>query len=291
MAIKSKLGQLDKNWGDVKEEFGDSTGGFSTVPSGNYVLHKVTAKLDESASSGKLMVKRSAEVKEGDYEGETIYDNLNIETDRGPEFLLKWLNLMGYQVDSLKDDLESALEAITNNPDATYQCSVKEADGYNNIYFNKCIDEGDPDGSGDEGGSDDPGDGGDGIELPDLDELTRRQLKKLIKENSLKVDADEHEDDDDLRDAIETAAKEAKPKKEPKSSGRSASRRSASKSGDSEILKKLTSLSEAFGIQFEEGCSLSELKKTLKEYTFKPKDLEDEEAQALKDAGLGSIIK
>lgn len=293
MSIKSKLSQLDKGWDDVRDEFGDSTGGFSTIPSGNYVFHKVKASLDESKSGG-LLVKRSAVVKEGDLEGETCYDNMNLETERGPEFLLKWLNLMGYQVDSLKKDLEDALQKISDNEEATFQVTVKEADGYNNVYYNKCIDEGDPDGGGtstESGKTDDAGDAGD---MPELDELSKRKLKKLIKENSLDVDEGEYEDDDELRDAIEEAWKKkgssSKSDKSEKTATRTASRKSGDKS-DKKILKGLYDLCDAFGIKYEEDADLKEMKKSLNGYSFKPKDLDKSEKQALEDAGLEKIIK
>jgi hypothetical protein len=278
--IQSKLAKLDKSWDDTKDEFGDSTGGFSTVPSANYVVAKVKASLGESGSGG-LMVKRNALIKEGDLEGETIYDNMNIETDRGPEFLLKWLNLMGVQVDSLKKDLEKALEKISANEEATFQISCKEKDGYNNMYFNKCIEEGD---------IDDEGSGSEKTEdTPDLDNMSKRQLKKYIKENKLDVDPDDIDDDDELRDAIEAALKE-KPKEE-KSTSRRASRKTESKKDDKKILKGLYNLCDAFGIKCNEDDDLNEFKKTLDGYTFKDKDLDESEKEMLEAAGLGKIIK
>ena len=119
------------------------------------------------------MIKRYAVIKEGDLEGDTIYDNMNLETERGPEFLLKWLNLMGIQVDSLKKDLKEALEKVSANEEATFQCSVKDKDGYNNIYFNKIIDEGDV--SGSDGG----GDGGDNkSDAPDFYNMKKKYEKE-----------------------------------------------------------------------------------------------------------------
>lgn len=89
MSFKNKLAQLDKNWDDVREEFGDQTGGFQNPPSGSYVIHKVKVALGESQSSGKLMIKRNVTIKEGDHEGEKCFDNMQLETERGTEFLLK----------------------------------------------------------------------------------------------------------------------------------------------------------------------------------------------------------
>ena len=288
MSIKTKLAKLDKEWDGVKQEFGDSTGGFDTIPAGNYVLHKVKAELVEN-SSGNLMVKQSAVVKEGDYEGQKVFSNQNIESERGPEFLLKWLNTMGIQVDSLKDDLVEALESILNNPSASFQCSVKESDGYNKIYWNKCIDEGDVENTGDNVSDSDSDSDSD---CPNLDEMTRRQLKKFIKENNLSVDETEFGDDDDLRDAIETAWEE-KPAEKEKPTSRSTSRRTATRSSkdDSKIIKGICDLCTAFGIEYGEEPTLSELKKTLTDYTFKEKDLDKSEVEVLKAAGLDKIIK
>ena len=290
MSLKSKLSKLDKGWDDTKDEFGDSTGGLETIPSGNYVVNKVKAELVEN-SKGNLMIKRSVTIQEGDEEGNKAHDNMNIETERGPEFLLKWLNLMGIQVDSLKEDLEDALKQISDNEEASYGVTIKEDGSYNKIFFNKCIDEGDTSGSG----SSDAGDDGDD-DMPDIDDLSGRKLKKFIKENELDVDPKDFEDEDDLRDAIEEAWPDRgskKEKKEEKTASRRASRKSKGDDDgvDEKTLQSLRDLSDAFGIKINEDDDLAEIKKTLKDYDFKKKDLEKSEITALKKAGLEKTIK
>jgi len=301
-ALASKLAKLDKNWDSTKEEFGNSTGGIESVPGGTYIVNKVKAELAVS-SKNNLMIKRSAKIVEGELEGTTVYDNsMTIETERGPEFLLKWLNVMGYEVDSLKKDLEPTLQAINENEEATYKVLVKEDDGFNKIYFNKCLDEG-----GTEDGSDADADtdaedvSRESVEIPDLDSLSGRKLKKVIKDNDIDVDPAEYDDEDDLRDAIEEAfkskvsseKKKEEPAKEAKAKhGAPARRKGKAKGPDTEKLNQgLKDICDAFGIGFEDDDSFEEMKKTLAKTKFKKKDLEEAEIEVLEESGLGKNIE
>lgn len=290
-----KLNKLDSTWKKTKDEHGDSTGGFETVPSGNYVIGKLHAELEED-QNGCLRVARSQTILEGDHAGFVVKDRMNIDPSiapRGQEFLLKWLNLLGYQVDSLSEDLEETIEAINANQDATFSSTIKEKDGWNNVYYNKVLEEG--------GASAETEDNNGEVEtgeMPDLDAMTRRQLNKLVQSEKLNVEVADAMADDDLRDAIETAWRKprvgATKEETSKSVGRVSRRGSAQKSGgedDEKTRKSLFNLGDAFGIPVEANNSLAELIKTLKEYTFKKKELEAKEAKLLEDVGLSEIIK
>jgi len=288
-----KLNKLDTSWKKTKDEHGESTGGFETVPSGNYVIGKLHVELEED-QNGCLRVARSQTVLEGDHAGFVVKDRMNLDPSiapRGQEFMLKWLNLLGYQVDSLSEDLESTLEAINENQEATFAATIKEKDNWNNVYYNKVLEEGggaqpEPE---NKGGEEEAG------EMPDLDAMTKRQLKKLIEENDLGVNAEEYTDDDDLRDAIDMAWKKPKVSKattKEKPVGR-ASRQASPKAGkdDEKTRKALFDLGDAFGISVNEDDSLAQLVKTLKEFTFKKKELEAKEVELLETVGLSEIIK
>lgn len=291
-SINTKLAQLDKNWDDIKEEFGDQTGGLQNPPSGPYVVHKVKAELGVSQSSGNLMVKRNVTVKEGDHEGEKCFDNMQLETERGKEFLLKWLNLMSYKVDSLKKDLPDTLKAISENEDATFGVSIKTDPESNlsNIYFNKVIDEGElDDGEHEEKTSSRRSSSKSKEELPDLDEMSLRKLKKFIKDNDLDVDTEQ--DEDDIRDSIEEAWKEKNKedeKEKPSRRRRTAGRKS---SDDEKSIQGLKDLCDAFGIKYNKTDDIDDFKKTLDGYEFKEKELEESEVKLLEEVELDKIIK
>jgi hypothetical protein len=296
-----KLGKLDGSWKKTKNEFGDSTGEFETVPTGNYVLGKLNCVLEEDPN-GLLRIAREQTILEGDHADFVVKDRMNLDPSiapRGQEFVLKWLNLLGYQVDSLADDLEETLDAINANEDATFQATIKEKDGWNNVFYNKVLEEGSA--AAEPGEDENPDEGGETErdEMPDIDDMSKRQLKKLIKDEKLDVDLSGEPDEDDIRDAIEEAWKmpsvgadeEPEPEKETgRTSRRSASRKD--KGGDDEKLRKaLFELGDAFGIDVNADDNLATLKKEMKDYTFKKKELEAKEVKLLEDAGLSETIK
>ena len=66
------------------------------IPEGQYLMQLQDAKLAES-STGKLMVKREHFVVEGERAGETVYDVLVIEGERGPYMLASWIRMLGFE--------------------------------------------------------------------------------------------------------------------------------------------------------------------------------------------------
>ena len=297
-----KLGKLDSSWKKTKSEFGDSTGGFETVPTANYVIGKLHCELGEDPN-GYLRIERKQTILEGEHADFIVKDNMNLDpaiAPRGQEFALKWLNLLGYTVDSLADDLEETLDAINENEDATYKATIKEKDGWNNVFYNGVLDEGsgaaEPDDGVEDGGEDKESNNsvsGRG-EMPDIDELKTRQLKKLIKEEKLDVSVEDDADDDDLRDAIEAAwDKPPVGATEEKSTGRTSRRaaKSDNKDDDEKMRVGLYTLADAFGISVDADDTLPALKKTLGDFTFKKKELEAKEIKLLEDTGLEKIIK
>lgn len=292
MSYKRKLKSLGKNWDNTRGEFGDSTGGFETVPSGNYVIGKLHCELEEDGD-GNPRIKREQIILEGDHADFKVTDRMNIVESvapRGMEFLLKWLNLLGYEVKSLDEDLEETLDAINENADATYQATIKEKDGFNNVFYNKVLEEGNTE----PGGSDESGESERG-EMPDIDDMTMRKLKKLIKDEELDVEVTDDMAEDDIRDEIEKAWDKPKssdePASEPATTSRRASRRSKSGGDDDKLRKALFTLGDAFGIDVDKDDDLAKLKKTLGDFTFKKKELEAKEVKVLEDADLGDIIK
>lgn len=299
MSLKTKLKKLNKKWAEAREEFGDETSGFETVPSGNYVVGKLKCEIAESTQSGKLQVKRNVTILEGEFKGQKVFDNLQLETERGPEFLLKWLNFMEYEVENL-DDLEETLEEISANEDATFQVRVKSTeDGFSNIYFNKILEDGSSEEEGEEG--EEEGEEEEGEEEEEdlsLDEMSRKELKAYIEENELDIKVTRKMDDDEIRDLIEEAvSKEEGEEEEGEEEGEEEeveeepAPKKGRKSKDTKLLVGLKDLCDGFGIQYEQDVTLKDLKETLKEYELKRKDMSKDEIELLKEAGLGKSIK
>jgi len=307
MSTNKALKNLGKAWKNAKEEFGDSTGGFETVPTGTYVFHKITAELTTSKTSGDPMVSRCVTIKEGDYADQKVWDNNVLTTDRGPEFLLKWLNFMGYAVDSLEDDLEDVLEQITKNEDCVIKGQIK-SDEFTNIYFNEILEEGDvPEAEEEEPEGEEPE--GEEPEADGFDDMDRKELKAHIKEEELDIKVYKSMSDEDIVEAIRALApeeaeeEEAEPEPEPEEeeeeeapvkSGKkktAISKQGSAKKDDAKTIKGLKGLCDAFGIDYNKGDDLATYVETMKEYTFKRKELDDKEVAALEAAGLEKLIK
>jgi len=112
MSYKNRLQAMKSNWQKGKEASAEP---FTTVPPGNYRAQLELAELMESSSSGKMMIKRMHSILEGEFEGKKVYDYLHLETDRGPEFIARWIDQMGYEAPDEPTELEEILEAIVKD--------------------------------------------------------------------------------------------------------------------------------------------------------------------------------
>ncbi|NJR72711.1 MAG: DUF669 domain-containing protein [Scytonema sp. CRU_2_7] len=316
--LKSKLKQLNSKFKEAKEEFGDSSGsGYVDVPAGVYLVDNITAELKESKSSGNLMVSVSAKVTEGEYKGQRIWDNKQLETDRGPEFLLKWLNFMGLHIDSL-DELEEALSEISKNTSCVAKVQVKTDGEYTNVYWNQIIDAGET--SEEEDDDEDDED--------DISKMNRRELKKYIADKNIDFKITKKTTDDELRAAIEDASEDEEEDDDEEEDTSKSKAKSKSKSKDDDedededdeeeedeeedtsknallqkdtvkkpsdsdkvLLKDLKDICDAFGIEYDKKCTLEDLVSSIDDMTFVKKDLEKSEIKTLEAAGLGKNIK
>ncbi len=195
--FKTKLKGFNKRWKNTREEVGDKTGGFETINGGNYVVGEL--KLEFVEGSTGLGVGRRCVVLEGDLEGHKVSDVQWLESnDRSLEFAMQFMNFLGEtEVEDLEADLEPAMERVNARKGAKYKVRVTETGGFNNIYFNSILEEGDDDaGTATSGGS--------SVDEMDLDALlelaedkdlwdamgtTRRKARKMNL--------------DDLRDLVE----------------------------------------------------------------------------------------
>ena len=87
------------------------------VTDGSYTLQLQSCKLDQSKSSGNLMVVRDHYVVEGEFAGEVLRDYIVLSDDRGMYALAQFLRQMGYEApDNLEDVSAILTELDSNNP-------------------------------------------------------------------------------------------------------------------------------------------------------------------------------
>lgn len=129
--FQDRLKEAQENWNkgrDVAQR--------GTIPPGIYKMQLASANITESQSSGKLMIKREHIVSEGEFRGEIVYDNMMIETERGPEFIARWITAMGFEVCSDIADLENTVAAIANAA-PIYTARVTHSGDFTNVNVQK----------------------------------------------------------------------------------------------------------------------------------------------------------
>lgn len=301
--LKTKLKRLNKGYQEAREEFDGETGGFSTIPEGPYKIDDVQLEL-MTTKAGKIMVARKCRIAEGDLEGKLIGDTMQLETDRGPEFLVKFFNMIGASCEDL-EEIEETIELINSNEGAEYRVFCKDDGQYNNVFFNEVLEYGDKlpmEGMGEEDGEEE-GDEEGGEEGPDLDEMSRKELKAYIKEEGLEVKVMKKDSDDDIRDKInealseeeeggedggeeEGAEEEEPPAKKTAAKKPVAKRGKKSGLSDEEIEDGLREVADAYGIRLKKGLDKDGIAKILKDYDFKKKDSTKEEIAVLEAVGI-----
>jgi len=108
------------------------------VPEGLYTMQLLEAGIAASQSSGKLMIKRTHTVVGGEQDGETVYDNLMLETDMGMFFVARWVEQMGFEVPDNIAELEEVVSAISEaNP--VYTAQVKKSGDFTNVRVRELL--------------------------------------------------------------------------------------------------------------------------------------------------------
>jgi hypothetical protein len=202
--FKTKLKGFNKRWKDTRKDVGDSSGGFDTVPTGNYVVGEVKLEITEGQPGLGIGVRCT--VLEGEEEGAKASCVQWLESnERSLEFAMQLLNFFGESdVDDLEEDLEPALERISKKKDARYKARIVESGGFNNIYFNAVLDEGEGGDEGDDGKDATPSGGADDLDKMDMDALIDlAEEKGVLEANDLTRRKARKVDEDDLRDMIE----------------------------------------------------------------------------------------
>lgn len=126
-----RLASMQSAWGSRKEQP-------KKVPAGRYLMKLQAAVVAEAKSSGRLMIKREHLILEGQCQGEVVYDYMQLETERGPYFVSKWIDQMGFVSPDKPEDLPKVVEEIVK-AGPVYQATLKENGEFRNITIDKLI--------------------------------------------------------------------------------------------------------------------------------------------------------
>jgi hypothetical protein len=114
-------------------------GGIKIEP-GQYIARLQSAKVVESKSTGKLMVRREHVILQGEMEGMVVFDNLQLETPMGLTFLRRWFDQMGYESPADSSEIEDTIAAI-NKDAATVKILVKHSGDFVNVSVIEVMEE------------------------------------------------------------------------------------------------------------------------------------------------------
>lgn len=110
----------------------------ASVPPGIYTMQLQNAELGESQSSNKLQIHREHLILEGEFQGQVLHDYLQLETEMGPRFVSRWIEMMGFTPPDDPQQLEDVVAAIANAA-PTYQAQVKVSGDFTNVNIRKLL--------------------------------------------------------------------------------------------------------------------------------------------------------
>lgn len=110
-----------------------------TLPNGIYTMQLQKCELRES-KSGNLMILREHLVVEGEFDGEVATDFLHLETERGPYFVARFLEKVGFEAPDDPEEIADMVEQLnTDNPIYTAEVKTKEGSDFTNINIQRML--------------------------------------------------------------------------------------------------------------------------------------------------------
>ena len=180
-SFKTRLKRMKKNYTEQKQTAKDM---FTLVPAGVYVGVLQSAKIAES-SNGNLLIKREHLITEGDESGSTVFDNMMLETELGFAFIIRWLEICGYEAPETPEEIEDIIEAMTDeNPGVKF--SIKHSGNYANVSVQELLEAGEA--SESDSSSDEVEEEDDEVyTAEDINGMAKPDLVDLITENELDI--------------------------------------------------------------------------------------------------------
>jgi hypothetical protein len=189
-----RLKKMKKAWAGSKAEYEYTFGG-EKVAEGVYSAQLQDLQLAESKgkrTAGQLYIRREFVISEGEFEGVPVRDMMWIENEKGPVYLRRFIEMCGF--DSPPEDQPELLEDVLAKmkKDAP-KVKLQVVHPANFDGLNLRVQ-----------GMDSEDDSGE-IDLEDLDDMDKKELKALVKDKELDIDGYRKMDEDDLREAVKEA--------------------------------------------------------------------------------------
>jgi hypothetical protein len=101
------------------------------APAGTYKAQVQDLQLAVAQSSGNMMINREFLIIEGEQNGEVVYDRLMLETERGPYYVGRFIDQMGYEKPDAVTEIPGVLAAIVEEAPVV-MLNVRKNDDFTN---------------------------------------------------------------------------------------------------------------------------------------------------------------
>ena len=203
MSFKKKLAGLKDNYEKAREA--KNTPYEINIENGKYRAALTSLELRESQSSGKLMVMREWTILEGDYADTVFNDFIHIESEWGMVNLHRFIEQAGYEIPDDPASIEEVLNAILGDkPECIIAVRIK--DEFVNVRVREMLSadtnsEEEPEAEeAEEPEAEEPEAEDDG-----LAEMTRSELKAILKEEAIEFTVYKKTTDEAIIEAIREA--------------------------------------------------------------------------------------
>lgn len=206
--LAKALKEIDTLW--TKTEAMEM-GSFSPVPDGDYVAYLFPARLEFSKQSNRFQIAWPLKVAIGKLKGRSLvkFDGLDHETSIG--WIKGVFKLLGIEIPASSKKIPAVLETyFESNNDVLVNITVKTKDTYTNIFINGiyagALDETSPAHSEEhkeirtentEKSIKEPE-----ITTKQINKMSSKEIKNLIKDRDLDLDSTDFDDIDDLKEAV-----------------------------------------------------------------------------------------
>lgn len=295
--FKARLKKMNTTWKKSEKQAQEM---FTKVDAGVYLAQLQLMELVES-NAGNLQIKRQHLITEGEFQGVTVYDNLQLEaSELSMAFLRREIDAYGYECPDKAEDLEGTCEGIAEAAPEV-KIRVSHSDDFTNVAVQELLSE--PTTKETIGG----------YTLEEIRAMNRTALVEVTENSDLEsvlegIDPEElslSELRDQISEALgltdsesETLPKsetKPKPKSEsetlPKKSGKQTKvSKKAKKEVEEEILDELFNFCIEQDITFNQDDSEDIVKEYINEYEYPFKDLSESQVDLLERADLTECI-
>ena len=129
------LSHYDNAWDSIKT---DTNQDYEELPDTTYNVFIETAKLVETKSTQKPMLKLQLRILDGMHENKCLFDNMVIHSEESLSYIKKKFNICGLNIKASEIE-ENLYRLLDIKLQVNKKTNFKDDKSYVNIYFNRCL--------------------------------------------------------------------------------------------------------------------------------------------------------